>query len=58
MATAKSRSLSPILHPGRLTLKEQVRQLWSSIVAVFIMEEPDEFAFHPDLEKFLQYKHK
>jgi hypothetical protein len=56
MATAKSRSLSPVLHPRQRNLLNQIRNLWSHIVAVFIMEEPEEFAFHPDFDIHQNHK--
>lgn len=56
MATAKSRSLRPLLQSGRPTLKEQVSHLWKHIVAAFIMEEPEEYAFHPDLATHLEHQ--
>jgi hypothetical protein len=56
MAHAKSRSLSPIIHTAPLTLKEQVRNLWTSIVAAFIMEEPKEYSVQPDQANYLTPK--
>ncbi len=55
MATAKSRSLNPLLTGERHNWYFQVRSLWQRILAAFIMEEPDEYAFHPDLAVHLNH---
>ena len=56
MATAKSRSLNPMLTGERHNWIFQFRLAWQRLVAAFIMEEPQEYAFHPDLAVHLDHR--
>ena len=55
MATAKSRSLTPMVRPGHRNLIDRIRLLWTHILVAFIMEVPEEYAYHPDLEAYRKH---